>query len=531
MAINPQVREQIRMDLMNAPHGHKAETIRRWAIIVGLKPQTVYSALELNARTRKSEPVRPELRDWAKIVAQVKKRPPTEAGEISTDQAVRIAIESKLLPVSAMDVSIGTFDRIMRELGTNKKSVRCNRIQADRPNKAHHFDGSSSNHFYIANKVGSEYVMKMHRPGAGGYKNKPIPVDRLRPYYYGLIDDHSGRAIARVTAAMNENAADSALFLSWAWAEMGLPDELHMDQGMLKKCFATRDFIDRLNIGLPEYTPFNSRAHGKIERTWRTTWQRFEKQFFAMDDWQKFEIPMTEFNARLLGFLEELNAQPHRYEKTVTRMDAWRRVMLNGGIITLPADAISTIARREKRKVDIAGMFEYRGTPYEVKGLHDAWVYVYEGVFEDKLVVEDIVTRERFEVRNFKPLNIGEFRGHVETAHQRAVKDGAELNIPEAATLYSGRGDAETRGRGENVISLPIRTTEREVASVFDVEHYASLEDAMAEFTAIVGTFLSDQDRQAIEGLIEENKLDKAYVANLAQEIRGELEARRAIAL
>ena len=236
MSINPDVMRQIRTELATAPHGHKTVTLQRWALIVNLTPQTIYSQLGLNARTRKSEPLRPELRAWAKIVAGVKKRPPEEAGEISTDQAVRIAIEAKLLPVSAMDVPVGTFDRIMREIGTTKTAVRANRFQAKEPNQAHHFDASSSAFFYVARRMpDSEYILKMHRPAAGDYKNKPVPVDKLRPWYYGLCDDNSGRKIARLIVGQGENAADSLLAIDQFWRLFGVPKKLLADQGMLKK--------------------------------------------------------------------------------------------------------------------------------------------------------------------------------------------------------------------------------------------------------------------------------------------------------
>ncbi len=536
MSINPEVIAQMKAELLSAPYGHKEEFKQRWALVLNLSPATISRLTSDGTRIRKGAPRRPELREWAKIVAQVKKRPPEEAGEISTDQAVRIAIEAKLIPVSAMDVHVSTFDRVMRELGTSKKSIRANRIQADRPNKAHHFDASTSAFFYIAGKTGADYVLRMHRP-AKHYKNKPIPVDSLRPWYYGLIDDHSGRSITRCTAAQGESAADSLLFLSWAWSELGLPEELHADQGMLKKCLASSEFISRLGIALPEYTPYNKRGHGKIERPWRTTWQRFEKQFFAVDEWQKFEISLAEFNQRLLNFIEEQNERPHRFERQLSRMDAWRRVMLNGGIVTLPENALATVARRAKRKVDVDGTLEYGGQIFSVKGLHDAWVYVYEGVFdpstkaESRLVVQDIVTRERFEVKYFKPLNIGEFKAHPDTEHVKAVKAGAELSIPETALPYRDRGQ-KTENREQKVVSLRIRTTEREVASVFDVEHYASIEDAWTEIHETVGVRMwTDEERRDVEKIITENKLEKEAVRSLALELREAIEVQKARAI
>jgi len=524
MAINPEVREQIRMDLMNAPHGHKTETIRRWAIIVGMKPQTIYSALDLNARARKSEPVRPELRDWAKIVAQVKKRPPEEAGEISTDQALKIAVDAGLLPAAAGGVHPSTIDRVMRELGTTNKSVRATRFQAKDPNQAHHFDGSTSQYFHIARRMpDGEYILKMHRPAALGYKNKPIPVDRLRPCYYGLVDDHSGRRIADVIPAQGENAADSLIMLDRFWRELGVSKRLLADQGILKKCLASSAYVHACGVELPQMLPFKKRGHGKVENPWKTFWQRWEKPFYAVDNWAGYEITLTEFRRRLVNHIEEMNAKPHRFERGITRMDAWRRVMLHGGIVKLPEDALARAHRMDKRKVGIDGLISLDNVPYEIKGsLCDAWVYVYRSMFDDKMVVEVIETGERYEVKDFKPLDEGEFKNYDDTPHELAVKAAADLSIPESALLY--QKDAAEQS---NIIRLPIRETERAVENVFDVENYAALDDALAEVHNIVGP-MSDEERTAVTDAIIQNKMNKQFVRELAMEMRGEVERLRA---
>ena len=522
MGINPEIMQQIKHALSIAPHGHKSEVVERWALVVGLAPATVWRQLDLKTRKRKSEPIRPELRDWAKIVAGVKKRPPEEAGEISTDQAVRIAIESKNLPVEAMNVPVQTFDRIMRELGTAKTAVRANRFQAKKPNQAHHFDASTSAFFFVARKMpDGEYILKMHRPSKY-YKNKPVPVDKLRPWYYGLADDHSGRKIAKLTVGQGENAADSLIAIDEFWRLFGVPEKLLTDQGMLKKSLASSGYIHACGVRFPQMMPYQKRGHGKIERPWRTQWQRFEKTFYVVDEWSKFEITITEMNQRLNAYMEEENAKPHRFERNISRMDAWRRVMLQGGIVKLPKDALSRAHTMDKRKVGIDGLISIDNVPYEVKGIHDAWVYVYRSMFEDKLVCEDVQTGERFEVKNFKPLDEGEYRAHKETPHQQAVKNGASLLIPASALPFQG-ADSKEHPDG-NVVRMPIKVTQREVENVFDIDHYGAIEDAMKEFD---GIFLAGEERAAIEGLIEKNGMSKQFVRELAQEIQGELEVRR----
>ena len=524
MTLSPALVEQMRTEIYGAVYGHKTAVVGRYAQLLGMSVSQVYAITGYDShKTRKAAPLRPEYRAWTFIIFQIKKRPPEEAGEISTDQAVRIAVNSGLIPAVALSVPVETFDRIGREMKLNQKKVRRNRFQASRPNKVHHFDASTSKFFYIKKRMpDGDYVLRMHRP-AKHYKNKPIPVDALRPWVYGLTDDNSGRHLARYTAAQGESMIDSLSFLGYAWSVAGLPAELWADQGMLKRGLASQDLIMRLGVELPDFDPYEKYTHGKIERPWRTQWQRYEKQYFAVDDWQKFEITLSEFNRRFDIYLEEYNAMAHRFEPDITRMQAWNRVNLYGGIVALPENALATVAKRKKRKVDVDGTIEYEGVTYEVKGLHAAWVYVYEGIFEDRLVVEEIETGNKFEVCNFKPLDTGEFRAHPETAHQKAVKESANLNITPDALLY-----AEKKPSTEKITPMPTRVKEeRELADPMNVTAYGSIAEAMAELAGIVGTVIPADQRAEIERLIKVTALDKGFVNDLALELRAAIEVRR----
>jgi transposase InsO family protein len=525
MSFDPVVIAQARQEIKFAPHGHKSVMAGKWAAVFGISYQSMYRLIQdtTKKRERKGDPVKAEYRDWTKIVFQIKKRPPEEAGEISTEDAIVIGIKSGELPAEAAMVPVGTYNLIARKAGYTKQEIRANRFQAERPNQAHHFDASTSKFFYIAKSLGNgDYLLKIHRP-AKHYKNKPIPVDKLRPWIYGLTDDHSGRFIARYVAAQGENSADSMSFLSWAWSDIGLPEKLLADQGMLKKALPSRDLIERLGVELPEMMPYQKRGHGKIERPWRTAWQKFELPFFGVSDWDKFEISMTEMNQQLTNYInDKYNQLPHRFENDITRLQAWNRINLHGGIITIPENALATVLKRSKRKVDIAGILQYEGASYEVKGLHEAWVYVFEGVFDDRLIVQEIATGKKYEVRKFAPLALDEYRAHPETAHQKLIAED-QLQVAHSAMLYATAKPAD-----EKIISMPIRTKEeREIADPFDVHHYATLADAMKEFSEIVGTFIHPEEREGIEAAIVGNGLNKQFVTDLALEVSGALEVER----
>jgi hypothetical protein len=233
---------------------------------------------------------------------------------------------------------------------------------------------------------------------------------------------------------------------------------------MLKKALPSRDLIDRLGIELPEMMPYQKRGHGKIERPWRTCWKKFELPYFAAGDWQKFEISLSELNSHLMNFInEKYNLLPHRFEKTITRLQAWNRVNLNGGIVQIPENALNTVARRVKRKIGVDGLLNYEGRQYTVKELYDAWVYVYEGVFpstssgQAQLIVQDIGTGKKYETKEFRPLDLGEFRSHMETPHEALVKENA-MRMAQGATtnamLYAEKKDSGRAGMTEKVFAL-----------------------------------------------------------------------------
>jgi len=528
MTFDPAMINQARQEIISAPHGLKTAKAKQWAILFDLSMQHLYRVIgdPVKKRKRIGQAIRPEYQEWATIIFQIKKLPPEEAGEISTEDAAAIAIKQGLIPAEASDVPVGTYDRIARDKGWTKKTIRANRFQAAKPNQAHHFDASTSKFLYIHKRIGDDFILRIHRPSKH-YKNKPVPVDQLRPWIYGLVDDHSGRMVARYVAAMGENSGDSMSFLSWAWSDIGLPEQLLADQGMLKKALPSRDLIERLGVELPECMPYAKRAHGKIERPWRTLWQKFELTFFAQHpDYEKFEISLSEMNTQLFNFIEDkYNKMAHRFERNITRMQAWSRINLHGGIVEIPANALSTVARRAKRKVDVDGTLEYNGVTYDVKGLYDAWVYVFEGVFDDKLVVQDIETGKKYEVRNFKPLGLGEYKAHKETPHQKLVEESQTLPL-QGAGLYS-----EKQVASEKVAAMPIRTKEeRVIEDPFDVDTYPSIHEAMKEFmTYIPGVYLSPEERREVEEAIEAKGLSRSFVENLALEVRANMSKREAM--
>ncbi len=531
MELTPAIHSQILTDWQAAPRGTKNRMLTKWAELLGCTVATLYRHIPDELKTaRKKRPCKPKIEgldEWAMVVARIKRRPPNGKGLIVTEDAINLAADQGLIPEEARNVSPSTFNARMRQMGLKNKPKRVSRWQCDYPNEMHHIDASGSDCFYVARRLpNGDAVLKLDTRPYKGYKNKPVKTDdRDRLWIYGLTDDYSGLQIARYVAAPGESCLDNLDFLSWAWAQIGLPELIKNDHGSMGKSKAALDLFGRLSIEIDKSVPRASRTHGKIERPWRTTWERFERPFYA-EDHKTFEILLSDLNARLTNYLEAYNAKPHRYERQITRKQAWQKVNFRGGIVALPENAIRTSAKRYERNVESDGCFSLKGQRYEVKGLHCAKVYVYEGLFDDRLVVRDKATGEKYEVEQFKPLSRGEYNAPAATPDEKATEAAKIIQVPGRTeehglknTLYVAPQD-----KG-NVRDFPTRTKEKRVVEdILDTNAYPSVDDAIREFVAISGMLLDEESRALVKEHIIEHGLNKSTVRDLALEVRAENE-------
>lgn len=523
----PFILSQVVGDWKAAPHGSKTQVVDQWAKRLGVATQTLYRELPVKRLRTKGKRLIKGIEKHAGTVAAIKRRPPEHKGEIGTKHAVKLAIDNGLIPEEMADVSIGTFDRIMRDIGMGQRQRRISRFQAERPNELHHVDASSSQYFYIHRQLpNGDFVMKLHA-GVAGYKNKPVPI-RLRPWIYGLTDDYSGAHVARYVAALGESAGDNMDFLSWAWGQnddsfiFGLPEKIKGDCGPMMSSEGAPEWFGRLGVGKDDSKPLGKEAHGKIERPWRSQWKRFEMPFFAESEWKKFEITMSELNRRFMIYQEEQNSFKHRYERRITRRQAWQKISLYGGAVAMPEDAIRTAVRRWSRKVDAAGTFSIDNVLYEVKGLHDAPVWVYQGIFADTMMVVDQRTGLKYEVENFVPNKIGEYHAAKDSPHQKAMKAAKELTGM-TNTLYVEAQASLSQQTGGKVSQIPTRIKEtRQIENPLDIDRLPSMDVALREFQSLTGFILSQVERDTVSALIEENGLSRNFVVNLAMEIQTE---------
>ena len=517
-----------------------------------------YKTVQRKEKATKGMPKIEGLHEMAEQIGKIYGFIPARAGrKPALEIAIRKAIENGMIPERAREISTSTFARVIREKGLLDTEGRILRFQAERPMEQVQYDVSGSEYLYVTDIADGDPVLRVR--ASKGYKNKD-KYENLRIWYHGMVDDHSRYWLAMPVVAAGESSADAIRFCKWAFARKederlvfrGLPGRIYMDNGPLAKAEATRNFFERqLGVTIKTHEPESPSDTGKIEIKWRQLWNSFEAAEFLMDPhWDKREYRLSELRQRLMNYMVELNAKKHP-NMNCTREEAWRTVMRTGGVIDIEESAFDRAFTRTKRCVGKDGIFSLENEKYFVKGLLDAEVWVYRGIIHkveqaslpdimttgrdacstiQNIVVEDCLTHKRYDVVPFEMPGLDEIRRDKMPEGVRIRQEAEEMKkkmVPGAFKgIYESSPNPLQRGtsvRAEDFqpLQIPIRTREtRDVADVFDVDIYHTIQDAMKEFCEIVGVFIAAEERAVIEKLIAENGMKKQYVIDLALEIQ-----------
>ena len=526
--LSARVKRQIAADLAGDAHGERGARVKRLAAQFGVSPATIYRCAGRQGSARRRGALKPHYREWVKTAVALAHQAPKG---LPLDLAIAAGVEAGRLPAEAGAMPLQTAYRIVRELGLQGRPKRTHRLHADYPMQAVQIDGSTSEYLVVDRILpDGDYRLKLHRrpTPAAGYKNKPLGPDRLRVQVYALWDMCTGYQLARYAVAKGENALDAMDFLCWALAEKadkriplhGVPDDLWTDQGSLFKSGPACELLERLDINLVTGEAGAKERMGGVERTHRTRWNRLEQSLFlrAQD-----HLTLSELNERLMEFVIAENAR-HKSRtpvagKSTDRASAW--VALANGrpqdrpLRKLPPNALATMAREVRRYVDSNGILRWDSTEYVLDRLHSQWVVARRAVDgADNVVVED-ETGQRHTARPYRARPYGEIAGVAKSPLER-LKD----NPPGLAgvDLYAPSSSAADR---PGVLRMPARS--RQAAALdnpLDASRYASLDEAMAAFSAIYPYPLG-ANRAAVVERITTAGLDKSAVRDLAQDLTG----------
>jgi len=337
--ITPDIQKQIKAEVDSAPHGQRSEIVGRWAGAI-LNPATgkpvskatVYRAIDVTAGEKKCSREPEVSQDYINIIGQVKLSG-YELGPkgrlLATEDAIEEAEMLGLIPKSL--VSVATADRRLREAGWNEKRTY-EMHEDDYVNQVHQLDFSRSEYFEVGESEDGLVVNVDGRNSAWDYKNKP-KAERFRLWVAAVADSYSRAMLVRFIPATGENMQMAADALGFFWQRednehpmVHLPEVLKLDQGSIGKFLKHHNHFSketgvRIELSASKSNRLGEhQSQGKIERRFRTLWQRFELKLVSR--LKKMRVQQIS--------LEDLNALAHDYSIDMLKRKHPRRAQAIG---------------------------------------------------------------------------------------------------------------------------------------------------------------------------------------------------------
>ena len=523
--LTPSVTDSIRDELSRAPRGERCREAKRLAEFYGVSVATVYRAAKVEGTKRPRKAARPEYRDFVRTAVRIAHKP---SGDIPLDEplpfdlAIRAGVESGLLPPEAADMPLATAHRIRRELGLVVKPRRTHRLHADYPMQAVLVDWSSSRYLTVVRREGDDWLLKLHRKPwpASGYKNKPLGPDRMRLGVYGFWEMCTGLTLARYAVERGESAVGAMEAICWAFEEKddprlvmhGKPDDLWSDLGPLANSSPAKDLIERLDIHLAlPGEGYQKERMGGVERSHRTLWARFERTLFARG---VETILLSELNARLVEFLVENAKRPSRTRVNGRRMNrsaAWTALVRAREIPLerFPENAIETMAREARKKIDRNGIIRWDGVEYEAGGgWHDRWVIAHRAMDgSGDLAIVDEATEAKQSAKPYAGRRYGEIRSAPKSELEQLLAEP----FPEVkADLYAPKDARDLAG-------IPAKTTAAApLENPLDTDRLSSLDEATQLFVSVYPHPMPPEVWALVVERIEESGRSRRAVLEIA---------------
>ena len=529
MGISASVRATIKAELESAPPGQRTEAAQRLAEAFGIHVSSVYRAAELGGAKRTRALARPEYRDYVRVAIRIAQEGhPDDPAPL--DALIKAGTDTGLLPPEAEDMPVQTAYRIARELGLVRKRRRTQRLDADYPNQALQYDGSTSKYLVaVKQRPDGDWLLKLHvKPTpAAGYKNKPLGPGRERVIYYGMWDMCTGYTLSRATVARGETALDEMRFLCWTLEEKddsripfhGKADDLWFDGGNVFRSRAAGDLIERLDMNPNPGRPYNKERMGGAERTHRARWARFERTLFLR---KEKTIALSELNARLLEYHVRENARrPSRTRvagRRTSRTAAWIALTnarpADNRLQKIVPNAIETMAREKERAwIDANGIVRWDGAEYEVDGWHSRHATARRALVgdQDHVILEDPGTKERRIAHPYQRRAYATVRGVAKTPLETLAE--TPIGFPGADIYASGKDRADRR-----IIAMPARSAgAAPLEDPLEAGRHPDIESAMAAFTELYPHPLHPEHRALVVERIQEAGLAKSAVIDIAQ--------------
>jgi hypothetical protein len=367
--------------------------------------------------------------------------------EISTEEAQRI-LQRKGWE-DATEYSASQINRIAREEMGYRREGRVTRFEAAYATEVYLLDFSRLKAFQVFDENDQgEYLLKTTRRSMS-YKE---PQGNFRAWIALLVDDHSRMTLGHIFATTGEDPRLGLNFLTWAFSrekdEHALryaPETLQTDAGAFDAEASRRALAD-CSIDLAG--GFSKHAQGKVERAFRSLWQRWELPL-ALEKPEGWTITLPELNALLHEHLTREARQPHPTHRRCTREQMYSASLpghartLDGVDLTALAYDVETRTVHREGIVSVDGQklqvpqHTPGGTPIavgdEVRVMRSLASERYKGRLADK------VHADAFALTPYAPARRGDYDTLQEDTISDKLADQVDLSRPVGHILQDDR--------------------------------------------------------------------------------------------
>ncbi len=452
--------EDIKQALHGVPFGVRRRKIEEIARAYGCSVQTIYRRLARAEGKKKEVSREPEIPDeYIEAVGALKAKGAQfgrTARRMTTQVCIDILEQTGVIPRGVLTVS--TVNRRLREMQAGRKKAAV-RYEADYANQSFQMDFSRSEYFEVIDYDASrdDYVLMSNT--AGYYKNKESGK-KMHLWLAQVLDEYSRIRLVRYYAAAGENTLMGLQFLHWVWGRPEdahplrfVPDYLRTDNGSFAKSEYTKNMLKALDIAWKPSAAGNSRSMGKVERQWRTLWQRYELKH-ALIAGDKATVWLSELNELVFRDCVEELGFAHPVEKGKTRVHMYRTSMLQHPPREVEIDLVRQSCRVIERKVAMDATITLDNTLYSVPEKYiGRRVRVFRN-YAGELVGESIDRGEKFQITAFEAQSFLEYKSYPDTTDERLAKAYDAEGMAEKIAGADGTAAQEQNG---SVLYLPPR--------------------------------------------------------------------------
>lgn len=356
--------------------------------------------------------------------------------ELSTDAAIELAEDEGLVEKGKLKRS--TVNTGLRErVGYRDETPRV-RVEARYACQQFQIDFSRSKHFQVVEPTDDgDWLLRVSAKELH-YKSGS---ERLRTWVTQIVDEYSRLRHIVYRSATGEDTLLGLSALGHVFNReeddhmmRHLPDRLKGDNGAFMKSRITLNFLDALDIDPKRSAPENKESQGKVERGFRTQWQRFEAPLatrLIREQGVKATITLSELNRLVHRFTVAEHNQTHPVYRKERRGDMYQQSILQHRPRILGIDVRDIAFQVWERKADSSGLIYLNGVPFEVPqfayGKHVRIFRNVTGDFSGSLI--DGYRDEPFNVRPFRFRDLDDFDGRAHRTFAQEMRSQAEQTL------------------------------------------------------------------------------------------------------